>query len=177
MAKLSSIRVHEVAPRDGLQDESRFVPTETKLKFIAALASAGCRSIEITAFVNRKKIPQMADAEELKRQVGLSDAGNDPRIKQSLDFTLERILGESLRVLRAYENNTGTKISKVILTGGGVLLKGLLAHATAYFEREATLADPFSKVEYPAFLEDTLKEAGPSFAVALGVALRKLSES
>ena len=119
----------------------------------------------------------VADAEKLKRQVGLSDAGNDPRIKQSLDFTLERILGESLRVLRAYENNTGTKISKVILTGGGVLLKGLLAHATAYFEREATLADPFSKVEYPAFLEDTLKEAGPSFAVALGVALRKLSES
>jgi len=69
MAKLSSIRVHEVAPRDGLQDESRFVPTETKLKFIAALASAGCRSIEITAFVNRKKIPQMADAEELIRNL------------------------------------------------------------------------------------------------------------
>ncbi len=118
----------------------------------------------------------VADAEELKRQVGLSDVGNDPRIKQSLNFTLERILGESRRVLQAYETNTSTKITKVILTGGGVLLKGLLACATAYFEREVALADPFSKVEYPAFLEDTLKEAGPSFAVAIGVALRKLNE-
>jgi Tfp pilus assembly PilM family ATPase len=34
------------------------------------------------------------------------------------------------------------------------------------------VADPFSKVAYPAFLEDTLKEAGPSFAVAIGVALK-----
>ncbi len=118
----------------------------------------------------------VADAEELKRQVGLTDAGNDPRITQTLNFTLERILGESNRVVRAYETNTGTKISKIILTGGGVLLKGLLAHATTYFEREVTVADPFSKVEYPAFLEDTLKEAGPSFGVAIGVALRKLNE-
>jgi type IV pilus assembly protein PilM len=118
----------------------------------------------------------VSDAEELKRQVGLSDAGNDPRIKQSLNFSLDRILGESNRVVHSYETNTGTRISKIILTGGGVLLKGLLAHATTYFEREVTLADPFSKVEYPAFLEDTLKEAGPSFGVAIGVALRKLNE-
>lgn len=118
----------------------------------------------------------VADAEELKRQVGLSEAGNDPRITRSLNFTLGRILSESQRVMQAYETNTGAKISKIILTGGGVLLKGLPAYAAAYFKREVTLADPFSKVEYPAFLEDTLKDAGPSFAVAIGVALRKLTE-
>lgn len=118
----------------------------------------------------------VADAEELKRQVGLSEAGNDSRIKQSLNFTLERILAESRRVMAAYEIGTKTKISKVILTGGGALLKGVLAYAKTYFERDVVLADPFSKVEYPAFLEDTLKEAGPSFAVAIGVALRRLNE-
>ncbi|MBI4086775.1 type IV pilus assembly protein PilM [Candidatus Kaiserbacteria bacterium] len=118
----------------------------------------------------------VADAEELKRQVGLSEAGNDPRIKQSLNFTLERILAESRRVVGAYEIATKVKVSKVILTGGGALLKGLLATAKTYFERDVVLADPFSKVEYPAFLEDTLKEAGPSFAVAIGVALRRLNE-
>ena len=118
----------------------------------------------------------VADAEELKRQVGLTDAGNDPRIKQSLNFTLERILSELHRVLAAYETSSGTKVSKVVLAGGGVLLQGPLEYATAYFERTVTVADPFSKVEYPAFLEDTLKEAGPSFAVAIGVALRRLNE-
>lgn len=65
------IKVHEVAPRDGLQDESKFIPTKIKLEFIAALAASGCSSIEVTAFVNKKKIPQMADAEELIRNLKL----------------------------------------------------------------------------------------------------------
>lgn len=119
----------------------------------------------------------IAQAEELKRQVGLSEAGNDPRIRESLNLTLERILGETQRVMRSYEESAGAKIAKVILTGGGALLSGLLPHAKTYLDRETALADPFAKVEYPAFLEDTLKEAGPSFAVAIGVALRKLNES
>jgi len=38
------------------------------------------------------------------------------------------------------------------------------------------MADPFSKVEFPAFLENVLKEAGPSFAVAIGLALRRLQD-
>ncbi len=118
----------------------------------------------------------VADAEELKRQVGISSAGTDERIKTSLNFTIERILGESRRLLAAHEQRTGMKVGKIILTGGGALLKGLLEHAHAQLERDVVLADPFSKVEYPAFLEDTLKEAGPSFAVAMGVALRRLNE-
>lgn len=116
------------------------------------------------------------DAEELKRQVGLSAAGNDARIAQSLNFTLDRILGESRRVIQSYEQSAGAPIDKIIFTGGGALLKELIPYAQAQFERDVVLADPFSKVEYPAFLEDTLKEAGPSFAVAMGVALRRLNE-
>lgn len=133
-------------------------------------------SQDMTLSLSRALELSVADAEELKRQVGLSDAGNDPRIKQSLNFTLERILNESRRVMTAYESTMKTKISKVILTGGGVLLKELPAYVKVYFERDVVLADPFSKVEYPAFLEDTLKEAGPSFGVAIGVALRLLNE-
>lgn len=41
---------------------------------------------------------------------------------------------------------------------------------------EVTLADPFQKVQSPAFLEEVLKNAGPEFAVAVGLALRKLQE-
>ena len=116
------------------------------------------------------------DAEELKRQVGLEGGETDPRIAQSLNFSLDRILHESARLVGAYEQRSQDTISKVILTGGGSLLKGLSARATEYFKKDVVLADPFSKVSYPAFLEDTLKQAGPSFAVAMGVALRKLNE-
>ncbi len=48
--------------------------------------------------------------------------------------------------------------------------------AESSFQTDTVLGDPFAKVETPAFLEDVLKQAGPEFAVAVGVALRKLSE-
>ncbi|MCU1759585.1 hydroxymethylglutaryl-CoA lyase [Pseudomonas sp. 14P_8.1_Bac3] len=56
------ILVSEVGPRDGLQSVSATMPTELKLKWIAALAEAGVREIEVGSFVSPKLLPQMADA-------------------------------------------------------------------------------------------------------------------
>jgi isopropylmalate/homocitrate/citramalate synthase len=64
------VRIVEVGPRDGLQNEPKVVPTETKLEFIRLLADAGLKSIEATAFVSPKWVPQMADHAEVMR--GLS---------------------------------------------------------------------------------------------------------
>jgi hydroxymethylglutaryl-CoA lyase len=61
------VRIYEVGPRDGLQNEQRAVPTEAKLHFIALLADAGLREIEATSFVSPNAVPQLADAEELMR--------------------------------------------------------------------------------------------------------------
>lgn len=61
----SSVRLVEVGPRDGLQNEAARVPTEVKLRFIEALADAGLKDIEVTSFVNPKRIPQLADALEV----------------------------------------------------------------------------------------------------------------
>jgi SNF2 family DNA or RNA helicase len=68
-------------------------------------------------------------------------------------------------------------ISKVILTGGGVLLKGFIDLAKISFQSDIVYADPFGRLESPAFLEQEFKEAGPEFSVAIGIALRKLSEN
>ena len=65
-------------------------------------------------------------------------------------------------------------MSRVIITGGGSLLKGITKFAVKRLSMEVNLADPFSKTEYPAFLEKVLKEAGPNFSIALGLALKKL---
>lgn len=64
-----SIRIVEVSPRDGLQNESAFVATGDKLALITRLAACGLRTIEATAFVSPKWVPQMADADTLFPQL------------------------------------------------------------------------------------------------------------
>ncbi len=61
------VKIVEVGPRDGLQNESAPIATDKKLAFIRALAAAGLRQIEATSFVNPKAIPQLADAVEVAR--------------------------------------------------------------------------------------------------------------
>lgn len=59
------IRIYEVGPRDGLQNEARPVPTAAKARYIFLLAAAGLRQIETTSFVSPRTIPQLADADDL----------------------------------------------------------------------------------------------------------------
>jgi hydroxymethylglutaryl-CoA lyase len=59
------VTIHEVGPRDGLQNESTVVPVEVKVEFISRLADAGLRVIEATSFVHPRWVPQLADAAEL----------------------------------------------------------------------------------------------------------------
>jgi hydroxymethylglutaryl-CoA lyase len=63
------IRIVEVGPRDGLQNEKTILATEDKFRFIELLAAAGLRTIEVTSFVKAPAIPQMADAAELFAKV------------------------------------------------------------------------------------------------------------
>src|SRR3984893_8493620 len=63
------VRIYEVGPRDGLQNEATPVATGDKLRFLAMLAAAGLREIEATSFVSPKAIPQLADADELLRSL------------------------------------------------------------------------------------------------------------
>ena len=87
---------------------------------------------------------------------------------------LDRILSEVNRVFLSYERKHNRNISRVILTGGGAVLKGLLPLAKEKLETDVVLGDPFAKTDAPAFLEDILKQVGPEFSVAVGLALRKL---
>jgi hydroxymethylglutaryl-CoA lyase len=64
-----NVRIVEVGPRDGLQNESRPVPTEAKVAFVDALSEAGYDEIEVTAFVSPKWIPQLADADEVMTRI------------------------------------------------------------------------------------------------------------
>jgi len=63
------VRIYEVGPRDGLQNEATPISTDAKLRFIDLLADAGLREIEATSFVSPRAIPQLADAGELLAQL------------------------------------------------------------------------------------------------------------
>jgi hydroxymethylglutaryl-CoA lyase len=63
------VRIYEVGPRDGLQNEDRAIATAAKLEYIRLLEAAGLREIEATSFVSPKAIPQLADADELVRSL------------------------------------------------------------------------------------------------------------
>jgi len=79
------VRIVEVGPRDGLQNEKGEVPTAIKLELIERLADAGIRSVEATAFVSPKWIPQMADhtevLERIRRKPGVSYPVLTPNLK------------------------------------------------------------------------------------------------
>ncbi|MFF4749867.1 hydroxymethylglutaryl-CoA lyase [Streptomyces sp. NPDC002514] len=59
------VRIHEVGPRDGLQNEKSAVPTAVKAEFVHRLADAGLTTVEATSFVRPEWVPQLADAEQL----------------------------------------------------------------------------------------------------------------
>lgn len=59
------VTIIEVGPRDGLQNEKSFIPTEIKKQFISSLKNAGIKEMELTSFVSPKWVPQMSDASEI----------------------------------------------------------------------------------------------------------------
>ncbi|MFM6989342.1 MAG: hydroxymethylglutaryl-CoA lyase, partial [Arenimonas sp.] len=78
------VRVVEVSPRDGLQNEAVFVATADKWELIRRLAASGLRTIEATAFVSPKWVPQMADAAELFPQLPRDDGRRYPVLVPNL---------------------------------------------------------------------------------------------
>ena len=82
---MNKVKIVEVGPRDGLQNEPREVSTEVKLELIERLAAAGLTSVEATAFVSPKWVPQMADhtevLERIRRKPGVSYPVLTPNLK------------------------------------------------------------------------------------------------
>lgn len=85
------VRVVEVGPRDGLQNEKVVIPTAAKVRFITALGQAGLRTIEAGAFVHPKWVPQMADTAEVFAQIPRLDGVDYPVLVPNLKG-LERAL-------------------------------------------------------------------------------------
>jgi type IV pilus assembly protein PilM len=133
-------------------------------------------SYDITDELSKSLGISLTDAEYLKREKGLIGETNGIELKNVASFTLNYIFTEADRFILTYQKKYNKDVNKVILVGGGSALKGVVPFAKEILETEVIAGDPFSKVVAPAFLEQVLKETGPEFTVAVGVALRKLQE-
>jgi len=130
-------------------------------------------SQDITKNISQAMSSSFSEAEKLKREVGLDKSKND-EVAKIVESSFNYIFSETNMVVLNYEKKYNKNISKVILSGGGALTKGLLERATTNFNAEVVYGDSFGKTEAPAFLESVLRTSGPEFAVAVGLALRSL---
>jgi type IV pilus assembly protein PilM len=133
-------------------------------------------SQDITLALSKSLNVSVAEAEVLKRTYGTKPENSDPNIVNIIKVNLDYIFSEIDRVIFSYEKKSNKNISKVILLGGGVKLAGFADMAKQGLETETEVGNPFVAVETPAFLENMLKTTGPEFAVAVGIALRRLQE-
>lgn len=174
----SSIRAnfeHELSPV-LLMD---FGAARTKLSIVEFGMVKNYHTIErggadITDSISKSLSIPFIEAEKMKKEFGLFGNPMEKSLADIIKIHIDYIFSETNNVLLGYEKRHNKTISKIIFTGGGSLLKGLSEVATNDFRAEIEIGHPFSKVDAPAFLGKVLETLGPEFAVALGLALRKL---
>ena len=111
------------------------------------------------------------DAENKKRNY-TENSDHSKEIKKAMMTTFERPLQEFKRVLKQYELRSGEEVSRVVITGGSASFVDMQTYVSYMFDRPVERVNPFDKVAYPAFMEDTLTDIAPTFSIALGAALR-----
>ncbi len=116
------------------------------------------------------------EAEQIKRTQGMVRTG-DGQVFTICDLVLSHILDEIADVRSSFEDKYQTRITKIVLIGGGSVIKGGREIIEKKFAIETVIADPFNSVVLPEFLRDTVSEIGPYFAVATGCALRAIFEN
>src|SRR6266567_5193045 len=97
----SSVRIVEVGPRDGLQNEKALVPTEQKIQFINMLAGAGLPVVEATSFVSPRAIPQLSDATAVMTGLTPLPAIQYPGLVPNLKG-MERALAAGVRAIAVF---------------------------------------------------------------------------
>ncbi len=131
---------------------------------------------DVTLAMSRALSVSVQTAEIMKRDINQVPENRKNEIASIISVTLDYIFSEAHQVILNYQRKYNKDVPKVFMVGGGAMLKGILPYAEERLQTSVALGDPFGKTEAPAFLSEVLKTTGPEFAVAVGVALRKLGE-
>lgn len=102
------VRIYEVGPRDGLQNEQAVVPVEVKAEFVRRLLAAGLETVELTSFVPRRWVPQLGDAEELLGLLGPAGRGQHRPVLVPNERGLDRALAHGVTSIAIFGSATET---------------------------------------------------------------------
>jgi type IV pilus assembly protein PilM len=127
--------------------------------------------VHITKTISETLSVNLAHAEEIKRDLGLSLKGEQNLALRNVQELLNPIIHE----IRYTANLYGSTISKILLTGGSAFLPSLPEYLQSALNARVIVGDPWSRLIYPKGLEPVLQEIGPRFAVASGLAMREIS--
>lgn len=125
---------------------------------------------DLTRSLSKSLSIDFQKAELLKKEQGIQS----DEVREALFPLVNLIIMEVEKIFHNFEGG-GKTIQKVIMAGGSSLLPGLAEYFSAHFKKQVEIANPFFGLNYPPVLEKKLKQTGPSFAVAVGAALRGLT--
>ncbi len=131
-------------------------------------------SQEITLALSQSLGVPFEKAESIKREHGLSKDPEDKEIVATMEPVLDYIAYEVGQIIGDYERKERHAVGRVIFTGGGSIFPGALDFLIKKLGVEVSSANPFAKVAYAPVFESVLKQVGPSFSVAIGLALREM---
>ena len=129
---------------------------------------------DFTTVIAKGLNTEYAEAELLKKKQGLLSESNGP--KETMLPLIDLITEEVKKIFSSFFQAEGKEVKKIILAGGSALMPGIVNYFIKNLSKPVELASPFVNIYYPPILEDTLKEMGPSYAIAVGAALRGLEE-
>ncbi|MDP3779468.1 MAG: type IV pilus assembly protein PilM [bacterium] len=132
-------------------------------------------SLELTKALERGLNVNFERAEQIKRDIGLGERVEEKEISSIMLPILSALLSQIDRTIDIYNRKAPRKIQKIILTGGGSQLKGLVELTASTFGIEVARGNPFGRIVSPPFMQPILREIGPYFAVSAGLALREIS--
>ena len=138
----------------------------------------GKGSQDVTGAISKSLSVDFAKAEEIKRELGLSRRGVEAdTLSVAVTPIVEYIFTEANRVIVNYQRRYKRPVDRALLVGGGALLRGTPDIAVRRLGLDVAIAHPFERLNSPPSMSRVLEEAGPSFAVAIGLAERLLLDA
>ena len=113
-------------------------------------------------------------AEDTKRTFGYLGDSSNAYIKDVMQLSSYPLFGEVARLSLMYERKYNQNIEGIILCGGGARVPGVLDSYNQTVHIAGRVATPFEQIEIPPFLHEMIERVGPTYAVAVGCALKKL---
>lgn len=115
-----------------------------------------------------------ARAEQFKRDFGMTHSTANDQIPKTLEFVVGSIINEVKYCLNLYQSQEPKPVEKIVLAGGSAFLASLPEYLTRILNTKVIIGDPWARIVCPAELQPMLQEIAPSFAVAIGLAMREI---